>query len=156
MQITVLTVGKRLPEWINSGVKEYTKRFPQSFSVQIIEVESGKRSRAAAKENAIKEEAQSILSRMPKNNYTIALDERSKQADTMSLARQIEHRMQDGQDISFIIGGADGLDHSVSQRANSILSLSNFTLPHALVRVFLLEQLYRTWSILNKHPYHRE
>ena len=156
MQLTLLTVGKRMPEWINAGVQEYIKRFPPEFSVKIIEISPGKRGKNTPKEKVIKEEALSILSGIPKNNYVIALDERGKQFDTVTLSKKIETWMQNGMDITFVIGGADGLDSSVTNSADSTWSLSSFTLPHALVRVFLVEQLYRAWSILKNHPYHRE
>lgn len=156
MQIKVFTVGKRMPDWIEMGTTEYSKRFPPELAINIQEITPGKRHKGASKEKVMREEAERILERLPKNHTVIALDEHGKQHDTLSLSKQLQTWMQEGQNISFVLGGADGLDQSVLDKADGSWSLSSFTLPHGLARVVLVEQLYRAWSLLKNHPYHRE
>lgn len=138
------------------GTTEYTKRFPPELTVNIQEITPGKRYKGASKDKIMREEAERILERLPKNHSIIALDERGKQLDTLALSIQLQSWMQEGQNISFILGGADGLDQSVLDKADRSWSLSSFTLPHGLARIVLVEQLYRAWSLLKNHPYHRE
>ena len=156
MHISLVAVGKRMPEWVNLGVKEYIKRFPPELNIKIIEVPSVKRNKSVTTTSILAKEAAAIKTSIPKHSYTIALDERGKQHDTMTLSNMLKNSMQEGQNITFIIGGADGLDASIIMLANETWSLSGYTMPHALVRVFLVEQLYRACMIIKGHPYHRE
>ena len=156
MRISLITVGKRMPDWVDSGSKEYLKRFPPELPVHISDINPAKRSKTTSKDKILTEEAQRIRAAVGKDDYVIALDERGKQLDTKKLAARMKDWLQDGRNIAFIIGGADGLKPDIIHSAHETWALSGFTMPHALVRVFLLEQLYRAWSILNNHPYHRE
>lgn len=156
MQITIVAVGKRMPQWIAQGVEEYLKRLPRELSVKLIEVAPGKRHKRSVREDILNKEAQRIKAAQPAGALSIALDETGKQHNSKMLAQKLEAWTQAGQDITFIIGGADGLDPALINQSTETWSLSNYTMPHALVRVFLVEQLYRAWTILTKHPYHRE
>ena len=155
MRISLITVGKRMPDWVESGSKEYLKRFPPELPVRLVEITPAKRSKTTSKDKILTEEAERIRAAIDKDDYVIALDERGKQFDTQTLAKRLREWMQNRRNITFIVGGADGLKPDVIHSANETWSLSGFTMPHALVRVFLLEQLYRAWSILTNHPYHR-
>ena len=147
MRLTIVSVGHKMPEWVATATHDYIKRMPVDCSIEIKEI---KPDLNPAKE-AIK-----IAAAIPKGSRIIALDERGKDQTTQNLATQLAGWRQDGFDITFLIGGADGLDPILKSNAQAMWRLSSLTLPHAMVRVFLVEQLYRAWSLLNNHPYHRE
>jgi len=136
-----------MPDWVSSACNDYLKRMPADCSIELKEI---KPDLSPAKE-AIK-----ITAAIPKGVRIIALDERGKDLSTQALANQLTQWRQDGGDVAFLIGGADGLDASIKQKADAIWRLSSLTLPHAMARVLLTEQLYRAWTILQGHPYHRE
>ncbi len=146
----------RLPNWVNQGVKEYNKRFPPEVKVQVVEVQPVKRNKSANSEKIFKQEAERITAALPKAAHVIALDEHGKNQRTTVLAKNMDSWMREGKNIAFIIGGADGIHPDVKKTASEIWSLSDFTLPHGLARVLLMEQLYRAWTVIKKHPYHRE
>lgn len=156
MKMHVLAVGKKMPTWINSGYQEYAKRLNQDCVLDLIEIDTGKRSKKSSVSNNQLDDAKNIEKALPKNTYLIALDEQGKEYSTRQLANKLENWMLLGKDISFIIGGADGLHADILNRADEKWSLSKLTLPHPMVRIVLAEQLYRSWSLLNNHPYHRE
>ena len=144
-----------MPGWVEDGCKEYLKRMPRECSVEIMEIKPDKR---AAGKNSIQvqeAEAKRILEAVGRN-YLVALDEQGQEVSTVQLADRMQKWMGDGRDIALVIGGADGLHQDVKTRADWLWSLSRLTLPHAMVRVLLTEQLYRAWSVINNHPYHRE
>lgn len=145
MKINLVAVGTRLPEWIENGVATYLKRLQSDCQFRLIEVKS----------SSIEQEGEQLLAAIPKNHYIIALDERGQEWSSIELAATLENWQQEGYDVSLIIGGADGLALKCKQKANKIWSLSKLTLPHGLVRVLVIEQLYRAFSILKSHPYHR-
>ncbi len=145
-----------MPGWVKTGYDEYAKRLPQNFSVKLVEITPGHRSKSSDPKRAIEEESDKILNAIPNGAHVIALDERGTQWRTQQLADQMRDWMQDGRDIALLVGGPDGLSKECKQRAQQLWSLSNLTLPHPLVRVFLAEQLYRAWSVTQGHPYHRE
>ena len=147
MRLTIISVGHKMPDWVTSATQDYLKRMPIDCSIEIKEI---KPDLTPAKE-AIK-----IAAAIPKGARVIALDERGKDQTTQHLAQQLASWRQDGLDLAFLIGGADGLDSSLKESAQSIWRLSSLTLPHAMARVILVEQLYRAWTILQGHPYHRE
>lgn len=147
MRLTIISVGHKMPDWVTSATQDYLKRMPTDCSIEIKEI---KPDLTPAKE-AIK-----IAAAIPKGARVIALDERGKDQTTQHLAQQLASWRQDGLDLAFLIGGADGLDSSLKESAQSIWRLSSLTLPHAMARVILVEQLYRAWTILQGHPYHRE
>ena len=129
-----------MPAWNQEGFNEYAKRMPPEIRLALVELKPGA----------------DILDALPKGGTIIALDERGKSVTSQGLSVMLSGWMQDGSHPVFVIGGADGLDASVKERADKMISLSALTLPHAMVRVVLAEQLYRAWSILARHPYHRE
>lgn len=155
MQLSVVSVGVRLPTWINQGVAEYQKRLPAELKVELKEVLPVKRSKTQSVAKVQKLEAERIESAIPAGSLMIVLDERGKSKSTQMLSEELKSWMQEGQSVCFIIGGADGINDDIKGRARQSWSLSAMTLPHGLARVLLMEQLYRAWSILNNHPYHR-
>ncbi len=156
MKIHLIAVGKKMPEWVNSGFSEFSKRMPQELQINLIEITPSARNKTMPIEKNIKEESKRIQSAIPANSKLIVLDEKGENFSSIELSNKIEGWLPMGQDIAIIIGGADGIDPMIKQRADESWSLSSFTLPHALVRVVVAEQLYRGWSILKGHPYHRE
>ncbi|UXY15686.1 23S rRNA (pseudouridine(1915)-N(3))-methyltransferase RlmH [Chitiniphilus purpureus] len=156
MRLIVIAVGHRMPAWIEAGFAEYSKRLPREFALTLIELKPDKRSGGRTAQQVMAEEAVRILAAIPQQARVLALDERGANWSTARLADAMKQWHADGRDTVFIIGGADGLDPSVKQRADQLLQLSALTLPHGLVRVLLAEQLYRAYSILHHHPYHRE
>ena len=147
MRILILSVGHKMPAWIQEGFQEYAKRMPAESRLELVEVKPG-RDKA--------EEGRRLLEALPARATLLALDERGKAFSTPDLAKMMESWMREAVQPAFAIGGADGLDEAVKARAVRTLSLSALTFPHQLVRVVLAEQLYRASSILAGHPYHRE
>ena len=156
MHIHILAVGQKMPAWVSSGYDEFIKRLPKEFTPLLKELPPGRRSRNSDPKRAIEEESARILQGLPKDCLVIALDEQGKSWSTRQLADQMADWTGSGRDVALIIGGADGLSPAVKQRADMKWSLSALTLPHALVRVVLAEQLYRAWTLITKHPYHRD
>lgn len=158
MKIQCLTIGTRMPNWVETGYQEYAQRLPPECRLELTELPLATRPKnPSAKDiDRIKQqEGEKLLGRIPKGNAVIALDERGKPWSTLQLAEQLKHWLQDGRDISLLVGGPDGLSRACKQRAAQTWSLSALTLPHPLVRVVLAEQIYRAWSVINNHPYHR-
>ncbi|ANJ66560.1 23S rRNA (pseudouridine(1915)-N(3))-methyltransferase RlmH [Halothiobacillus diazotrophicus] len=156
MKIHLVSVGTRLPNWAESGTNEYLKRMPPACPVQLHEVAAVPRSKSTATERAKAEECARIEAQIPKNAWRIVCDERGKSWSTAALSSQLAEWMQSGRDVAIVVGGADGLTDELRRSADRLWQLSELTLPHPLVRVLLAEQLYRAWSLLNNHPYHRE
>jgi len=156
MHIHILAVGQKMPAWVNSGYDEFIKRLPKEFTPQLKEIPPGRRSKNSDLKRAIEEESERILQALPKNCLVVALDEHGKSWSTRHLAEKMADWTCSGRNIALIVGGADGLSNAVKQRADMTWSLSALTLPHALVRVVLAEQLYRAWSLIANHPYHRD
>jgi 23S rRNA (pseudouridine1915-N3)-methyltransferase len=147
MRIVILSVGHKMPAWIQEGFNEYAKRMPAEARLDLVELKPGKDR---------EDEGKRILEALPDRSTLFALDERGKAVSTMDLSKLLEGWMREAVQPAFAIGGADGLSDAVKKRAAKSFSLSALTLPHQLVRVVLAEQLYRAWSILAGHPYHRE
>jgi len=145
-----------MPEWINTGYAEFSKRMPPELQINLIEITPSVRNKSTPVEKNIKEEGARIQTAIPANSRLIVLDKKGKNFSSVALSEKMESWLPMGQDISIVIGGADGIDPVIKQQADEKWSLSSFTLPHALVRVVVTEQLYRAWSILQGHPYHRE
>lgn len=156
MLIDVIAVGRKMPAWINAGFEEYARRLSGDCRLKLTEIPAVKRSNANNPDIIRTKEAERIRQRIPKGNRTIALDEKGRQCTTRMLSDDLESWLAGGQDICCIIGGADGLDGTLIDEADGRLSLSKLTLPHGLVRVILAEQIYRAWSLLKNHPYHRD
>lgn len=156
MRINLIAVGKRSPAWVENSFREYSKRLPRELAVNLIEISPAAQSSKNSTESKIKKEIKLIQSAIPKNNLVIALDEHGKLFSSKQLAIKIDNYMQQGQEISIIIGGADGLGDNFKKYVDEIWSLSKMTLPHALVKIIIIEQIYRAWTIINNHPYHRQ
>jgi 23S rRNA (pseudouridine1915-N3)-methyltransferase len=144
-----------MPSWVETACAEYTKRMPREATVEIIDIKPEKRAAGNSTENIQLIEAKRILEAIGKD-YCIALDERGQELTTLQLADKFKDWQFSGRDVALIIGGADGLHASVKQKADWLWGLSKLTLPHAMVRVLLAEQLYRAHSVITNHPYHRE
>ncbi len=155
MQVTVIAVGHRMPSWIENGFREYAKRMPSEWHFSLKELKPVEHARNKNAETVMAAEARKIMSVVPKGARIVALDERGKDLSTMQLADHMEKWLQDGRDLVFVIGGADGLDSTLKKQADLLVRLSSLTLPHGMVRILLTEQLYRASSILQNHPYHR-
>jgi 23S rRNA (pseudouridine1915-N3)-methyltransferase len=155
MQLIIAAVGHKMPAWIEDGFGEYAKRMPPDCRIHLKEIKPVERSGSKTAETAMALERAKIEAVLPKGARLIALDERGKDVTTMQLSQLLTQWQQDGRDVAFIIGGADGLDPELKSRADYLLRISSLTLPHGMVRVLLAEQLYRAWSITQNHPYHR-
>lgn len=155
MKLRVLAPGGRMPVWVRDGVAEYTTRMPRECPVVLEELRPGNRRGGNDPAKAMAEEGRRMLSALGGDDRVIALDVRGSRWSTEKLARRMDDWLLEGRDVSFLIGGPDGLDPQCLARADHRVSLSDLTLPHGLVRVILAEQLYRAWSILTNHPYHR-
>ena len=150
MRVRILAIGTRMPEWVATAYEEYTRRLKTSLRVELEELPQAKdKGRAKA------DEEKRLLERAG-DDYLVALDEHGKSLTTTDLARWLSQRQQDGRNLSFVIGGPDGLGPGILKKASLRWSLSGLTFPHALVRVILAEALYRAHSVLHNHPYHRE
>jgi len=155
MQLVIAAVGHKMPSWIEDGFAEYTKRMPAECRILLKEIKPIDRSGSRTAETVMAQERVKIEAALPKGSRIIALDERGKDLTTVQLSQLLTQWQQDGRDVSFIIGGADGLDAEFKSRADMLIRISSLTLPHGMVRVLLAEQLYRAWSITQNHPYHR-
>ena len=158
MKFRIVAVGRKLPAWINAGFNEYAQRMPRESRIELIEVKPATRSGSGGKSvpQWLAVEAKLIRAALPERSFKVVLDERGESLATADLARRIERWKQDGRDIAFVVGGADGTARELQQEADLLLSLSPLTLPHGLCRVILAEQLYRAVSLLAGHPYHRQ
>jgi 23S rRNA (pseudouridine1915-N3)-methyltransferase len=155
MQIHLIAVGTRMPVWVTEGYREYVLRLPRECSLKLVEILPCKRRKTLNAERIRAAEGQRILAALPPQATVIALDVRGRSWDTETLANRMQGWLQDGRDVALLIGGADGLSDQCLKRADLHWSLSAHTLPHALVRVVVAEQLYRAWTIISGHPYHR-
>jgi 23S rRNA (pseudouridine1915-N3)-methyltransferase len=155
MQLIIAAVGHKMPAWIESGFAEYAKRMPPECRIQLKEIKPVERSGSKTAETVMALERSKIEAALPKGARLIALDEHGKDITTMQLSQLLTQWQQDGRDVTFVIGGADGLDAGFKAKADMLIRISSLTLPHGMVRVLLAEQLYRAWSITQNHPYHR-
>ena len=155
MQLVIVAVRHKSPAWIEDGFAEYAKRMPPDCRLQIKEIKPVERSGSKTAETVMALERERIEAVIRKGSRIIALDEHGKDLTTMHLSQSLTHWRQDGRDVTFVIGGADGLDKDFKANADLMIRLSSLTLPHGMVRVLLAEQLYRAWSITQNHPYHR-
>lgn len=156
MKLTLIAVGHKMPGWITSGYDDYARRMPPDLPLTLTEIKPGHRVAGMDGARARQIEGERILAALPAGSVPVVLDERGAQVTTRELAGWLETWMAEGVSPAFVIGGADGLDDSVKARATKLLGLSKLTLPHALARVMLAEQLYRSACIIKGHPYHRD
>jgi 23S rRNA (pseudouridine1915-N3)-methyltransferase len=155
MQIHLIAVGTRMPAWVTSGYEEYVRRMPHECELRLVEIPLSKRGKNRSALQNRREEGKAMLAAIPAQATVVALDVRGKAWSTETLADRLQDWLQGGRDVALLVGGPDGLDDACLGRADLCWSLSALTLPHALVRVLLAEQLYRAWTVLQGHPYHR-
>lgn len=155
MRIKLLAVGTRMPAWVEEGVAEYRKRLPPEFSLEIQEIALAKRGKNTDIARVRQQESEALLKAVPRDDLRVALDVGGRSLSTEALASLLGEWHDNGQHLSLLVGGPDGLDDDCLRQCHQRWSLSAMTLPHPLVRVILAEQLYRAWSILQSHPYHR-
>ena len=155
MQLVIAAVGHKMPAWIETGFTEYAKRMPPDCRLVLKEIKPVDRSGSRSADTVMAMEKVRIEAAIPKGSKVIALDEHGRDVTTMQLAKNLTQWQQGGTDVTFVIGGADGLDEQFKQQADMLIRISSLTLPHGMVRVLLAEQLYRAWSITQNHPYHR-
>lgn len=148
-------MGTKMPNWVEAGCEEYLKRLPKEFSVTFKELGLANRSKTASTDAVIKTETEKLFKAVPQGYHTLVLDKGGTSWSTEQLAEQLTKWQMQGQSLAILIGGPDGISREGLQKANTVWSLSDLTLPHPLVRIVLAEQLYRAWSLLNNHPYHK-
>jgi len=144
-----------MPAWVDSACADFTKRMPRELAIEIVDIKPEKRAAGNSTENIQLIEAKRILEAAGRD-FLIACDERGQEVTTLQLSQEMQSWQTLGRDVSIIIGGADGLHTSLKQQADWLWGLSKLTLPHAFVRVLLTEQLYRAYTVIQNHPYHRE
>jgi 23S rRNA (pseudouridine1915-N3)-methyltransferase len=155
MKLKLLAVGTKMPAWVNDGYQEYAKRLPRECQLVLQEIQPAKRGKSGHASQWMEEEGERILAAIPSDHHVVSLDVKGKPWTTEQLAEQMQNWLSDGRDVSLLVGGPDGLAQKCSQRADQKWSLSALTLPHPLVRIVMAEQLYRAWTVLLNHPYHR-
>lgn len=155
MQMTAHSVCGRLPAWVSAGVEEYQRRLPRELSLVWRDLPLARRTRSSKPETLCRQEGEQLLKGVSADDILVALDVRGTALSTEALATSLQDWQMSGRDVSFLIGGPDGLSPDCLQRAARRWSFGRLTLPHPLVRVVLVEQLYRAWTITVGHPYHR-
>jgi 23S rRNA (pseudouridine1915-N3)-methyltransferase len=155
MRLTIVAVGQKVPDWAQTAYDDYAKRFPPELRVELKAVKTEPRA-SKTLDTLLAAERQRIEAVIPKGTRIVALDERGTAVTTVALSDKLKSWQREGDDVAIVIGGPDGLEPGFKQAAHERLRLSDLTLPHAMVRVLLIEQLYRAWSITVNHPYHRE
>jgi 23S rRNA (pseudouridine1915-N3)-methyltransferase len=154
VKLRLVAVGTKSPDWVAAGFEEYARRMPDSSRLTLVEVPAVNR-KGWTVERVIQEEGDRLLGKLSDTDHVVALDVAGRTCSTEELAGKLDDWRMQGVEVSFLVGGADGLDPRCLGRANERLSLSSLTFPHQLVRVILAEQLYRAWTVLHGHPYHR-
>ncbi|MCG8671186.1 MAG: 23S rRNA (pseudouridine(1915)-N(3))-methyltransferase RlmH [Pseudomonadales bacterium] len=155
MRIRLITVGSKMPKWVNEGFNEYQKRLNQDVQLELVEIPAGKRGKNADLQRITEKEGQQILHSLHPQEHIIALDVEGKRFTTEKLSNRLNELMHSGQQVALLVGGPEGLSNACRNKAQEKWSLSDLTLPHPLVRIVIAEQLYRSWSLLKGHPYHR-
>jgi 23S rRNA (pseudouridine1915-N3)-methyltransferase len=155
MQVTIAAVGTRLEQWIYDAVESYRTRLPRHLNLSVREVPVARRTAGSELRSVVEAEGERLLRHVRADALTLALDERGQQWSSPELAAQLHTWLQCHPQVTILIGGPDGLADACRRRATRLWSLSRLTLPHGLARVLLAEQLYRAWTILQGHPYHR-
>ena len=155
MNLHIIALGKGMPDWVTQGFETYQKRMPTDCALHLKELKAIDRAGNANTQGILSKEAAMLVAATPKGALRVVLDERGKDLSTQQLAQHLMRWRETQQDVCFYIGSADGLDAGFKEEADLAIRLSSLTLPHMMVRVLLAEQLYRAWSVLNNHPYHR-
>lgn len=155
MQINLISVGNKMPGWIQQGYDEYAKRMPRECNLVLKEIMPGKRGKNSDVSRIVRDEGERMIAALPARSHIVTLDIPGKQWTTPDLSVAMKKWLESGQNVALMIGGPEGLADSVRDVAKESWSLSKLTFPHPVVRILVAEQLYRAWSILNNHPYHR-
>lgn len=156
MKLLIVAVGTRMPQWVEAGFEEFARRMPRELPLHLLEVKAEPRTTGKTVEAMMAAEAVRIEAALPARCRRVILDERGTDITTKALAQRLEAWQGEGEDVALIVGGPDGLAPDLKATAHERVRLSSLTLPHALVRPLLAEALYRAWSVLKNHPYHRE
>ena len=155
MKLVIVAVGQRVPDWAQTAWDDYAKRFPPELKVELKAVKTEPRG-SKTLDTLLAAERERIAAAIPKGARIVVLDERGTQLTTKALAQRLTDWQLGGDDVALVIGGPDGIEPAFRQAAHERVRLSDLTLPHAMARVLLIEQLYRAWSVNAGHPYHRE
>ncbi len=155
MKLSIVAIGTKMPAWVQTGFAEYEKRLPHEWKPKLIEFSVAKRGKSTSVAKLIDLEGQKILAAIPSGAYVVALDVLGKSLGTPQLSKRMSRWQENVKPVYILIGGPDGLAEGCLRRADERWSLSELTLPHPLVRIVLIEQLYRGWTILQNHPYHK-
>jgi 23S rRNA (pseudouridine1915-N3)-methyltransferase len=156
MKIRILSPGKKMPTWVREGFNSYAKRMPKECKLELHELDLGQRSKKNYSVAQVKNaESESFKKVLHSSDLVVALDVQGKTLSTEQLSQNLEKWLASGSNVSILIGGPDGLSQEMLDKANSTISLSKLTMPHALVRVMLAEQIYRACTLISGHPYHR-
>jgi 23S rRNA (pseudouridine1915-N3)-methyltransferase len=155
MKIRLIAVGTKMPAWVTQGYQEYARRMPPDMALELCEIQPGQRGKGRDVARAMQKEGDAMLAAIAPSDYVVALEVLGKSWTTEQLSSQMESWRMNGRDIALLVGGPEGLDQRCVARADIKWSLSPLTLPHPMVRLLVSEQLYRGWSIINNHPYHR-
>ncbi|HYE35032.1 23S rRNA (pseudouridine(1915)-N(3))-methyltransferase RlmH [Methylocaldum sp.] len=155
MQIHLVAVGNRMPDWVTEAYSEYAKRLPRECELVLKEIAPAKRGKNADIDRLTGDEGERMLSALPRDAHVVALDVAGKEWSTPEVAGALARWLENGRDVALLVGGPDGLSPACLTRANQRWSLSKLTFPHPVVRIIVAEQIYRAWSILQHHPYHR-
>ena len=156
MIVYLIAVGSNMPNWVKMGFEEYAGRLRHDVELKLIEVPALVRKKNADVKRILKEEGEKLLKAIPKNTLIVGLDVVGREMTTIDLSKRLESWMQSGQDVALLVGGPEGFSPEIKALFQQSISLSKLTLPHPMVRVLVAEQLFRAWSIINNHPYHRE
>ena len=156
MHSRLIAVGDRQPSWVDTAFDDYVARLPRQWQFRLEIIATAKRQKSAPVEVAIQSESDKILRKIKPAEHVVVLDEGGKQFSSKQIAEKLDAWQTVGEDLVFVIGGPDGISKELLARANTCWCLSKLTLPHGLVRVLFAEQIYRAWSLLAGHPYHRE
>lgn len=155
MKLRLLAVGNKMPDWVEQGFHEYARRLPKDCTIELVEISPGHRGKNASIDKAMQQEAEALRKAIRPNDHVVALAVDGKPWSTEQLSGQLEDWRGLGCDVALLIGGPDGMTDEIMKLAKQRWSLSALTLPHPLVRVLLSEQIYRAWTILQGHPYHK-
>lgn len=155
MKIFLIAVGTQMPSWVSLGFAEYAGRLKQDVKLELIEIIAGVRGKNSDTARILQDEGKRLLNAIPKNVFIVGLDVQGKVVTTPELSSMLKKWLTLGQDIAILVGGPEGFAPDIKKKFDAMISLSALTFPHPLVRIILAEQIYRAWSILHNHPYHR-
>jgi len=155
MHMRLIAVGDRQPSWVDAAFENYSQRLPKQWQFRMDVIATAPRARNSSGESAKLAEGQKVLAKIKAPERVVVLDERGKEFSSKELSAKLGEWQGDGRDLTFVIGGPDGISGECVDRADLRWSLSRLTLPHGLARVLFAEQLYRAWTMSTGHPYHR-